>query len=167
MMEEACFAALATWKNIAWEDVLLEEREETALEQKQNFVEAENRAEQAVGSVEESVLEREETQETWEMLKGTIVDCQLYQLEGEKERYFAVLTVNLTADAIGAPYRIYIDIEKLESFPIEFLRDAKGKDQETVERLFYVTPVTAQMGAYYEGRWFRYADVAEYILERY
>lgn len=165
-MNEECFAALdATWKKIAWEDVLLQEGEETDLENKQGFAETENRIEQAVGNALETTLEKEQVYETWERLKGTVTDCQLYQLEGKTERYFAVLTVKLTEishdpDLIGDTCRIYINIESLESFPTAFLED------ET-EHVFYVTPVTAQMGEHYEGHWFRYADVAEYILEVY
>lgn len=165
-MNEECFAALdATWKKIAWEDVWAQEGEETELENKQNFTETENRTEQAVGNTEQSVLESFQKREGVETIRGVVQECSFYQFEGESERYFAVLTVKLTEtshdpDWIGDRCHIYINIENPELFPTAFLQD------ET-EFVFYVTPITAQMGEHYEGYWFRYADVAEYILETY
>lgn len=99
-------------------------------------------------------------------IEGKLVDIHSYQLQGDVEKYFmvvtlSVITTNVEELAEGEMCSVYISVKDLENlkkqlYQLDQLGDGNMKCN--------VEPATEQTGEAYGDSWFCYRDVAEYIF---
>lgn len=104
----------------------------------------------------ESVLTSEKA------VEGKVVDTYSYQLQGDVEKYFLVVTLSVATTNVeelaeGETCSIYIPVRDLEELTKWLCQLDKNNMKCNVK------PATEQTGEAYGDGWFCYRDVAEYI----
>lgn len=99
-------------------------------------------------------------------VEGTVVDTHSYQLQGDVEKYFLVVTLSVATTnaeelAEGEKCSVYIPVKDLEDLTKQLRQLDKTGDGNMK---YNVKPATEQTGEAYADGWFCYRDVAEYIF---